>query len=188
MRPAFQRFGRLGALGLLIAVVLSASGQPAPDAGSWDRYRVLVERNIFVRDRRAPQEDRPVSPPPVITVDTDGYLVLTGVAQRDRGIAFIEDTRTGQTARVRTGDAIGKGKVVKITLSHIEYQRDGRIVKIEIGSNLAGSTVSNMPVTTSPATEPAAAIDGNGPPSTAPSGAADILERMRQRRQQQTNR
>ena len=198
MRPPRQWSGRLGAVSLLIAVALTANGQPAPDAEPGERYRVLVERNIFSRSRRAPQgPPAPVATRPagVAVDDTDQYLVLTGASKGDIEIAFIEDTRTGQTTRLRTGDAVGKGKIVTITLRNIEYEREGQIAKIEIGSNLTGSTVSAMPAATGPSTQPAEAADGAGPatdkappPSAAPGGAISVLERMRRRRQEQTDR
>ena len=194
MRPPHQWSGRLGVVGLLIAAALTANGQPAPDAEPRERYRVLVERNIFSRSRRAPQgPPPPVSTRPAAVVDTDQYLVLTGAGKGDSEIAFIEDTRTGRTTRLRTGDAVGKGKIVTITLRHIEYEREGQIVKIEIGSNLAGSTVSAAAI--GPSTQPAEAADGAGPatdeappPNAAPGGANSVLEQMRRRRQQQTDR
>ena len=198
MRPPRQWSGRLGAVGLLIAAALTASGQPAPDAEPRERYRVLVERNIFSRSRRAPQGPPPpvsTRPAAVVVDDADKYLVLTGASKGDGEIAFIEDTRTGQTTRVRTGDAVGKGKIVTITLRHIEYEREGQIGKIEIGSNLAGSAGSAMPAATGPSTQPAEAADGADPatdearpPGAAPGGANAVLEQMRRRRQQQTDR
>lgn len=194
---------------LLVAAISPASAETAP-ADSWDQYRLLVQRNIFRRDRRPPQPGGPSRGPTVRVVrDSDRDIVLTGIGQRDgESVAFFENTATGVTTRVRVGQPVGKGTARAITLDVVEYERDGSLNRIEIGYTLQGGrfvrqTVAAGPgATTRPGgpllstTQPATAASGPAAQtsSAAPGGEAtssditDILERMRQRREQEMRR
>ena len=175
--------------GALAAVAASSTDDPARRTVSWDRYRVLSERNIFARDRGRRPTNRPVSSQPAIAINPDKYLALTGIGQDGReGVAFVEDTRSRKTVRVRTGDPIGQGRLVKITLDYVEYQCKGSTTRIEIGSRLDGSRVSVVPTTTAPSTQPGAAVAASRPGDATDAGIAAILERMRRRREQETGR
>ena len=194
------------------AVWLPAAVWPVPAAAqenrAWDNYRVLVDRNIFLRDRRPPRPTRTIRSQPRMPEpsDTDRGIVLTGVARHDgEFIAFFEDTGTRATGRAAVGQAIGKGKVTAITLDGVEYERDGSVSRIEIGDALRGGrfvreTVAAKPgpatrpgeppaPTTGPATasaEPAPATRPAPPETTdKTSDVADILKRMRQRRERE---
>jgi len=224
---------------LILAAALPAAAAaaqtpgPAPRAGpasSYDRYRVLSERNIFLRNRSAPRRERSGGSPPSAAPSAREYHVLTGVLQlAEDGIAFFEDTRTRETVRVAPGDKLGGGTVTLITLTGLTYERDGAARTIVVGEDLAGVAVTApAPVAAKPTVPPAAASsspprppdagrtrdsgrtrDGDRtrdadrtpatpqaaqgePPSqteTKPAGASDdaaaILERMRQRREQE---
>jgi len=179
-----NRYPQLLSLMVLLAapIALSLDSSEANETDSWDRYRVLAERNIFVRDRGVLSESRPVPEQTARAIDdddSDRYLLLTATLQRGReGIAFVEDTRSGETVKVRMGHPIGKGKLVKITLGHVEYEREGTTTRIEIGSSLVGLTAGSP--------KPGASADSSGPADVTDADTAAILERMRRRREQQT--
>ena len=200
------------------AAIALAAVWPAPaaePADSWQRYRILVDRNIFLRNRRRPQPRtiRSARWTQPTTTDTDGDLVLTGIARRDGTfVAFFEDLQTGLTIQVPTGRTVGKGKIAAISLNGVEYQRDGAVRSIEIGRRLTGSDLprraerstlgpSTRPLasrgpgdgspdrpattTTAAATKPKAASPRAAPGGAKNSDIADILKRMRSRRQQE---
>jgi len=190
----------------LAFAAISLGAVAAEPEGSWARYRVLVKRNIFLRDRARAASSRPASTRPVKGDMQDGErnVVLTGVARRDgEFVAFFEDIRTRTTSKVGVGQAIGKGKARAITLDGVEYERQGLVRKIEIGRSLTGSiavlrgewTPSSAPAQPAgPARTRGRATTGPAQPTTrpgaSPSGAAKtstakILERMRRRRQQE---
>lgn len=229
LRPP-GRLGRwlLAAAAVALAPVTLAA---ADNASSWDPYRLLSERNIFVRGRRLPAPPRttsyePAPPPPVRP-----RFVLTGTAlQRDEFVAFFEDVRTGQTVRARLGDTVGDGRLTDITLDHVDHEADSKVTKVTIGAGLTGERVAlpqraaaSPPPTPEPAkppetpetpgpdapasasseappAEPAAAAPAvsapaSAPPSTPeaspPPGAndlAEILRRLRERREQELKR
>jgi len=185
-----NRYPQLLSLMVLLAapIALALDSPEANETASWDRYRMLSERNIFVRDRGVLSESRPVSEQTARAIhdDNDKDLVLTAIAQKGREyIAFVENTRSGETIKVRPGDPIGKGKLVKITLSHVEYESEGTTARIEIGSSLAGLTVSPVSTATAASPEPDVSTDPDRPANATDDGTSAILERMRKRREQQ---
>lgn len=128
-----------------VSVVLSA--EQGDDAQFWDNYGVLVEQNIFSRQRgRALRRDddkqkEPPAPAP------ESYFVLKGIVrQNEEYVAFLEDTRMGATIRARTGDSIARGRLKSLTLDNIEFELDSETIKIEIGDNLQGKAPTS-PVT-----------------------------------------
>lgn len=166
---------------------------------SWDRYRVLVERNIFLRDRRPARPRGSSRPIQRVVRDSDRDIVLTGIGRRDgETVAFFENTATGVTTRTSVGQAVGKGRARSITLDVVDYERDGSVSRIEIGYALQGgrfvreTVAAGPPATTRPG-EPSGSTTGPAAETRpAPSGSdtktsdiADILKRMRQRREQE---
>ncbi len=210
-----NRSGRrvvMAALAGAVVMVLAALS-PVPAAADYDeemdKSRLLVERNIFRRDRR-PRVARPVATTRTVVrtpYDTDHNLVLTGIARRDGGyVAFFENTQTGATTRAATSRPVGKGEISAITLDGIEYKRDGSVTTIKVGHSLSGSAyvrpveaVSSVALATPTGsdTRPAGSGDdpaagtGASPPAGRPitgGSAASILEQMRRRRQQELNK
>jgi hypothetical protein len=144
----------------------------APPARQWDSFKILSERNIFLRNRSRPYIIRPApeAADPVISSD-DERVVLTGLVQQGKDyIAFFEDTQTAKTTTVQVGALLGKGRVTAITLDTVEYMRDENTTKIEIGSNLAGVVASlPKPATAASAAAPSAATSTAPAPATATS-------------------
>ena len=170
-------------------VAPAAAAPKSPQPTTWESYRVLSERNIFLRNRSRPSSGRhgPGSEPPRPPVDTgDTSLVLTGIIrQGDDCVAFFEDTRTGKTTQFLAGAALGRGRLGLITEDTVHYACDGQLRKITIGTTLAGTAASfSKPATTtapapaaSPARAPGAppgppgAVTVTTAPGAAPSGA-----------------
>ena len=155
--------------------VAEAQAPPAEGRG-WERYEVLVERNIFSRqrgrrDRAAEGIVTPAPPPP------ERSVVLTGVVkQGEECTAFLEDARTGTVSKVRVGDSVLEGRVAAITMDSIDYEKDGRVAHVAMGGNLEGGGSARSAGAASSTT------------TSAPTGTAepsDILERLRQRRQRE---
>ncbi len=189
-----SRFCKYGLLMLLL--IASAANNSGAQQGRaqvlWEDYKVVVERNIFARDRgkrpTTTAAEPTMSPPP----RPERYFLLTGIVQQgEEGIAFFEDTRTGTTSRIRAGESIAGGRLANITLDYVEYESDGQTVRIKVGKNLEGSL-------TAPAV-PYEFFESAGPlevPESGTSGelgavdndAAGILERLRQRRQRELER
>lgn len=170
----------------------------------FDRFKVLVQRNMFSKERGRPREEskreRKREAPPVPRIEAD--LVLIGVVQKD-GLpaAIVENRVSGKIVTLKPGDSIGAGVAKVISLDSIDFEADGILHVIRIGSTLAGTapktitTVSETPAATTPAPNGTAlpspltsSTTSTGPAAPAsPAGSAgeSVLERMRRKRQEE---
>jgi hypothetical protein len=166
--------------------VVSAADQSGADT-SRQKFDVLVERNMFSRQRGAASKSRSgqeVVPPP------EHFVVLTGlVRQNGEYFAFLEDSKKGTVTRVHAGDAVLDGRVSSVALDAIEYTKESGTLKVKLGQNLEGGDRPLAPPSNAAAT---GASGGAGvAPQAAPSSgqasapAGDIVEQMRQRRQKE---
>lgn len=168
------------ALVLCLGFVATARAEllKAP-AQSWDTYKVLSERNIFLRDRSRP--DRRTAPPAPV-YPPEHFILLRGIVrQGDQYIAFLEDTRNRTTSKARVNDPVAQGRIAHLALDYLEYEKNNKTVKVEMGKTLEGPAMAGPSVeSSSPAI--AAPVESSGT-----SGQGSALERMRQRRQQELN-
>jgi len=182
---------RSAVLALALFAVLPGAGTAETPAASDERYRVLAERNIFLKDR-SPRGGgrfpvlRPSAPEP--PVPPERSVVLTGVVRHGTEyVAFFEDRRSGAVIRVRAGDALHSGRVERVALDYIEYAKDGRTGKIEIGRNLenASPVAGGVPAFSilRPRSEsPAPAVQSAAPAPAVPVDEKAVLEMLRRRR------
>jgi len=163
-RMSRRRWPALG--GALLAVLAAAGGAPLPgqEAPTWDRYRILVDRNMFLQNRggRRPVAARRTAEAPRAPADSDQRLVLRGVARRDGvHVAFFEDTGPETLVKVRAGDPIGRGRAKAIRIEGVEYERDGKVRTVTIGTTLAGGAPPPLAARAKP---PAPRPPSAGPP------------------------
>jgi len=170
-------------VGLLVSFMYAGSlrcEEASAASPSWERYKVLTENNIFLRDRARPRARSVASVVPVRAPERD--FVLTGIVRRDTGcIAFIEDMRNGETLKVRPGDTIADGQVVDIAPDGLVYRKDNQTRSIETGNTLGGASSLSAPTAAS------TSMEENGSSGTTV-GSPDeraILERLRQRREKE---
>ncbi|GEM_PF-1560805 len=156
---------------LLLAAGLSAPlCAEADEPPAWEAYQVIVERNIFLRDRSRQVEldVPPMELPPLEAafVPPEARLVLTGITRREgRDIAFVEDTERGTTVRLAAGDWIAGGRIAEVALEGIVYERGDRSLVVRVGHALDGSVYS-------PRVEPQQASPALMPPLTSASEPA----------------
>ena len=157
-------------------------GQRAAD-GFTERYGMLVESNMFLRDRRTASPEpstQPSAPPP----SPEQTMMLTGIVFEDGGFrAYFENLRESRVVRVSPGDAIATGHVSAILIDALEYFAGSESRWIEIGQDLTGKAAAVAPgggssasSTTAPTTTFSPDVD---PASLSPA------DRLRLRRQQE---
>ena len=164
------------ALSLLALMPGLAAAAPAPAAApivppaQWESYRVLSDRNMFVRDRLRPRTGRTYSMPTYsVVASEDDRLVLTGVINQGPDyVAFFEDTRTGKTITVQVDAPLGRGRVTAMAMDSVDYTYDGRTTRIAVGSSLSGA-VALLSRPAAPLSTPAAGIPVGRVPTGAPS-------------------
>jgi len=182
---------------LVVVSVLTIAMWPAGGLGeepaqqdSWEAFKVIVERNMFSRQRgrRVEQVQGEQMRTPAV-MNPESYYVLKGIAQENgEFVAFLEDTQRGQILRVRKGDKIARGIVKALTLDTIEYQFGERTTTVAMGYDLEGGqgvvTLTQMyelsqTYSTTPQQQPSAQ------PATTSEDEAEILKQLMERRQQQ---
>lgn len=190
MIPRGYKFSILAFL-FLVCVGLIVGQEQGEKQGSWGDYKILVERNIFSRNRGRSFETESGEVKESVAPAPESYFVLKGIVQQgSERIAFFEDLRTGGTVRARIGDTVARGKIHDITLDNVEYELDGKLTKTEVGKNLEGG-ISSPPLTYNDLIESAAVSPGasaTSSPSTEKASQGDeddILKRLRERRQQE---
>jgi hypothetical protein len=149
---------------------------PRP-AATFDDYRIVFERNIFLKDRSAPSSGRHYVPIRTTQPSQPAVhgLVLTGVAIRQEiRLAFFEDDQTGELTKAVVGDVLQGGKVASISLDGVEFSQGGKTRKVAIGESLLGGGSVDMS-----SVQPSGATAG---PADSSGSGDDILERMKKRR------
>lgn len=155
------------ALGFVITLwPQSGLGREATEAqDTWARYQVILQRNIFSRQRSPLRQRRAAQARPVVTRNPESYLLLKGIVQEDGTfIAFVEDTQGNRVLRLREGDSVARGTVKNFTLDSIEYQLEDKTINVMLGRDLEGGqgTLSmnrllELSATSSPISDPNAA-------------------------------
>jgi hypothetical protein len=176
----------------LADVSFALSAERGGDTQFWDNYRVLVEQNIFSRQRgRALRrdDDKPKErPAPAL----ESYFVLKGIVrQNEEYVAFLEDTRIGETVRARAGDSIARGRVKNLTLDNIEFEMDANSITVEIGDSLQGkaptrSVTYNDLVEWSQSSSGSSGNEASGQETGQSSDDEEILRRLMERRRRET--
>lgn len=194
-------FTCIGVLALVVGGVFEPNAAAADQFT--DEYGVVVQNNVFLRQRGAVESNRPssTSRPSVPPRSPEQSLMLTGVVFEDGEYrAYFEDLSAGSVLRVLTGDAIARGIVADIALNAVAYRAaDGKIQWVDVGQDLTGTdaivtTQPNRTGTGAPTTQPSSTVEGGSMPSTADAaGQSDpstmsIRERMMLRRQESLQR
>ncbi|MBN1805915.1 MAG: hypothetical protein JW837_11750 [Sedimentisphaerales bacterium] len=190
-RTAVYIFSLL-ALGFITAIwSQSGLGQDATVAkqDGWENYRIILERNIFSRQRGPridPSRRRPAEAPPA--PDPESYYILKGIVQ-ENGVftAFIENTQQGQILKVREGDNVARGKVTNFNLDTIEYHYEDKKITVAMGYDMEGgrgTTTLNQMYELSRTYTPTSQTKTEE--SSSPSAdEAEILKKLMERRRQQ---
>ncbi len=189
-----SRLHKCGVLAILLIACAADNSSGAEEGqaqASWENYEMVVERNIFSRDRSRASKS-PFAAVKEPAPRPERYIVLRGIVQQGKEhIAFLEDTRTGTTTKARLGDSVAQGQVGNITLDCVEYESNGQTAKIEVGQNLEGG-VSPPPIphevfdTVGASEVPAAGTPEGG--ATVSGDEAAILERLREKRRKEVGK
>lgn len=183
---------------LLLPLVATAQrppdSQPSRRESFSERYGVISERNIFLRDRsrrsfgRGDPSSRPPSPPPR---QAEQMYVLTGVVLEEGEFrAYFENVENNSVLKLRVGDSIARGVVSQIEIDAIEYEQAGQLTWIDVGRNLVGAQVSPTSISGSSSGEPSSGSTTQ-PSSPLPNPNdpnLSIEEKMKLRRMQELNK
>jgi hypothetical protein len=113
--------------------------------------------------------------------------VLTGiVTSGDLCVAFVENTSTGATIRVRAGDTVASMRMVRIESQKLELEAGGSTRSVAIGFSLDGSeppTSIGTTASTNPSTSPEGNANAASDDRPAPSASElSTIEKLKARR------
>jgi len=104
-------------------------------------YQGLLKRSLFARQQRSGSDSEnaeKASHRPPRRAEAD--LVLRGVSlQEGKYTALVEDLPNHRVRPLHTGDAIGRGRLCKVTFDGVEYEANGEVTQVEIGEDLTGA-------------------------------------------------
>ena len=175
---------------VILIIALQSAGKPAqspPTAAASERpqtyaerYAVLSERNIFLRDRARPAPVQRTSTTQQSPRAPEQSFVLTGVVAEDGEFrAYVEDRGHGGMLRLSVGDAIARGRIVDIDIDAVAYESNGQMNWVNIGSDLTGSAAPGV----------AAMLSGpTSMPTNINPAILTLEERLKLRRQQELRR
>jgi len=163
--------------------------RPAAGQDIWAKYQIILQRNIFSRQRSPIRQSQDVRARTVVTRNLESYLLLKGIVQQDGTfIAFVENTQNNSVLRLREGDSMARGLVKNFTLDSIEYQLEDKIISVTLGHDMEGGqgTLSmnrllELSATSSPSSDPNAATEK----PTLSGDEAEILRKLMEQRKQQ---
>jgi hypothetical protein len=161
------------------------------DSGFMNQYGLILERNIFTheRGRREPETPRVErsAPPPV-----QKSYVLIGISRwGEEYIAFVENTRYGDTQMCRIGNTVADMKIKHITLDALELEKDAKTITIQIGSDLMGGardsslSVQDLIDRTEEAASSTSPAESTEPATTGSADTDDILKKLLERRKKE---
>jgi hypothetical protein len=160
----------------------------APQAQGFDRYRILVLRNVFDPDRQpiamgVTAPPRVVEQPPPKATD---FVMLTGVMVNDgKALAFFSGSRPDYDKVIDVNGDIAGAKITRIAPSGIEVDRAGRKIVVAVGQTVP---FDNSAPGAPPADAAAPATTGTEAlPATPalPGNLSEVMRRMMERRQKE---
>jgi len=178
--------GALWLAGLDPAAGFAEESAEKPDP--WALYKVVVERNMFSRQRGATQRRQRDAEREIVTIpDPESYYRLRGITQEDGTfIAFVEDTRLSETLKLRQGDAVARGTIESLDLDSIVYRLEDRTIPVAMGQDLLGGRGAVTMTELMEWTPALPSTSGQAATPSAPAGnEADVLKQLLERRRQE---
>ena len=183
----------------LTALVLAQSRDPGASGSGLsvsrpsygERYGVISERNIFLRERghrSYRREERPASSERVSTPE-DSYVLTGVVIEEGEYRAYIEGSGGSSVIKARVGEPVARGTISRILIDAVEYERGGQRTWIDVGRSFSGAIVTPPSSGDSSSASGSTSQPASGPAALNPNDPNLSLEqRMRLRRMQELNR
>jgi hypothetical protein len=155
------------ALIALLGLSSVASAASSPRQSFTERYNVLSERNIFLKDR-SQATTRPASTSQPTRNDPEHTMALTGVVFEDNGFRAYVENSAGTVSRLSIGDTVARGKITDIQIDGVAYASSGQTTSITIGDDFTGHPATFLGESSS------ASSSSTNTASTAPSGVEGL--------------
>lgn len=125
------------ALALVATALPFARGQDKPDSDGpeWDRYAIILDRNVFDPNRK-PERTTFATPAPT-PAPAPETLRLTGVmTELDQALAFFEGSKVEGTVTRGSGQEIGGLRVGHIATAGVQMHDEATTLTVKVGQSL----------------------------------------------------
>ena len=146
---------------IIIVFLLFAGGvsfaaeDQAKGKNSYEKYKVIYERNMFSKDRLPPRQER-AEARQVRTTKVLAIYVLRGIAAeagRAHKFAFVEEQVSGESMMTKIGTTVLGGRITDIQMNYVLFEEDGKTRKIKIGEEFGTTSTTVMTDAEEPADE-----------------------------------
>jgi type II secretory pathway component PulC len=159
---------------------------------TYDKYKVIYERNVFSKDRLPPRQKKPKDNNNVRTTKVLSIYVLRGIAAeeaRSHKYAFIEEQISSESIMAKIGTKIIGGQIKEIQMDYVLFEEGGKTRKVKVGQEFGTTSTTVMTVATEPADKDTAA-DNVTPveektDQSSPEGENDLLKKLMERRKRE---
>ncbi|MBW8015262.1 MAG: hypothetical protein FVQ82_03675 [Planctomycetes bacterium] len=173
---------------LMLLMALAGHGeQTGQDEKSKESYGVIIQRNIFSKDRspRRPVrvDVRPAEPNTVAAPDIAFVFILRGVAiDSNKKLAFIENQSSGELFLASIGEQVDGMVIKEIKADRVVFDKNQTKVEIMVGMDMSGVVPGAAAYTTT-----SRSLGSSDPNSPAIQGTdeSEILRKMLERRKKE---
>jgi hypothetical protein len=176
------------------AVVASVTN--SVDSPALQTFELIIKRNIFDPNRRAPRakSERPVEKVHVPVVDT---IALTGIMTYSKGtFAFFDGSSSMYREAVEVGDAFAGYSVKSISDKQVELEKEDQRLELKIGEQLRREDAGEWKIASNadftPTSSKEKAPSNDSPPGTDSSQSSnepsDALKRLLEKRKNELSK
>lgn len=186
------------------APVASATAPPAPARSepvrevdsrwSYGDFRLLTQRNIFDKDRRAPEPPREFRPPPPAAPRIETLDIIGALITESGAVAFVEGGDGDR--QVKPGDTYGGFRIMRIDTDVVTVASGGVKQDIPVGARLQRPAGGEWKLVEAPAASDRPSLSSSSSGSSdsgdsassspAPNASiAEMLKRLREKRAQE---
>ena len=99
---------------------------------AFERFKLILDRNIFDPDRRAPRErNREARPEPP---REESFTLLGTMSYADKHLAFFDGSDSNWAGAVKLGESLANHKVVGVEYDKVLLEYAGETIELAIGS------------------------------------------------------
>ena len=100
------------------------------------QYSEIIERPLFLTDRRPVHEEAPPPEAPLPEPPKDEKLTLLGVVLApDITMALVQDDKTGKVARLRIGEQVNGWQLQSVQINRISLSSGGAVLELPLERN-----------------------------------------------------
>ncbi|MGC9326472.1 MAG: hypothetical protein ACP5I1_02450 [Candidatus Hinthialibacter sp.] len=189
----------MSAVCLICSIIASGEDQPSedPPASEFEKYSILMERNIFNPNRQGPSAPKIVQ---VVAPKIDQFFLVGTMIDETNAYAFFEGAESAFNSVCQIGSVIAGHKIEEIRSDGVTLIANEQPIQIAVGKGMmrkdqgAWEIISETPrarqrAPSSSSDQEAQIVssDKASPPETQSNTTNDILKKLMEKRRQELN-